>query len=64
MKFITIFCNKCYYINRGTKELEVIMVESPESVFAIVLVIFLSIGLIAAVVGVFIFNGFNWWDKL
>ncbi len=40
------------------------MVESPESVFAIVLVIFLSIGLIAAVVGVFIFNGFNWWDKL
>lgn len=38
--------------------------ESFESVFVIALIICLGVGLIASVVGVFLFNGFDWWDKL
>jgi len=36
----------------------------PEAIFVLVLVLCLGVGLIAAIVGVFLFNGFNWWDKL
>lgn len=33
-------------------------------ILAIVLLVCLGIGLIAAIVGVFLFNNFNWWDKM
>ena len=35
-----------------------------ESIFVLVLVLCLGVGLVAAVIGVFFFNGFHWWDKL
>jgi hypothetical protein len=34
------------------------------TVFILILVLCLGIALIAAIIGVFIFNGFHWWDKL
>jgi len=34
------------------------------SVFGAVMLICLGLGLVAAVICVFLFNNFNWWDKL
>lgn len=31
---------------------------------ALIMLLCLGVGLIAAIVGIFLFNGFNWWDKL
>lgn len=38
--------------------------ESPESIVTLIIMICLGVGLVAAIVGVFLFNNFNWWDKL
>lgn len=38
--------------------------DSSESVFAIIMVVCLGLSLVAAIIGVFLFNGFDWWDKL
>jgi hypothetical protein len=38
--------------------------ETFESVFVITILLGLGIGLIAAIIGVFLFNNFDWWDKL
>jgi len=40
------------------------IMETFDSVFALILIICLGVGLIAAIIGVFLFNNFNWWDKL
>lgn len=39
------------------------MMDSPETVFALVLVLALGVGIILTVVAV-ILSGINWWDKL
>lgn len=37
--------------------------EISESVIIVVVLLGLGIGLIATIIGFFLFNGSNWWDK-
>lgn len=34
------------------------------TIFVLILGLCLGIGLVATIIGVFLFNGFHWWDKL
>lgn len=38
--------------------------SSAESLVMVIVLVCLGVGLLAAIVGVFLFNNFNWWDKL
>lgn len=38
--------------------------SSSESLVMVIILVCLGVGLLAAIVGVFLFNNFNWWDKL
>lgn len=38
--------------------------DGSETIALIILLVFLGIGLVAAVIGVFLFNDTDWWDKL
>jgi len=37
--------------------------DSFTSTFITLLIIFLGVGLVAAIIGLFLFNNFDWWDK-
>lgn len=37
---------------------------SAESLVVVIIMVCLGFGLLAAIIGLFLFNGFNWWDKL
>ena len=37
---------------------------SEESLVLVIILVCLGVGLLAAIIGLFLFNGFNWWDKL
>jgi ABC-type antimicrobial peptide transport system permease subunit len=36
---------------------------SETTIIALILGICLGLGLLAAIIGIFFFNGFHWWDK-
>jgi len=52
-----------YYIRRRRIYRGVCM-DTLASTFGAVVLICLGLGLVAAVICVFLFNNFNWWDKL
>jgi len=38
--------------------------DSSETIVMVVVLVCLGVGLLASIIGIFLFNNFNWWDKL
>lgn len=38
--------------------------SSAETMVLVIILVCLGVGLLASIIGLFLFNSFNWWDKL